>query len=300
MNRIPVGNAEIDIDKPLPWDIYDPQGKRLASANEVILTKERLQNILSIKPCRDSDGEPGQEKGSSEDITGFGNSQEGTFTFDAMKLKVGDRLQIQLPARFMIDRAIVRLIGYINNLSLLITPPREANGLRIQIEEDDELVVRIFTSQNAFGFSSTVAKFIKIPFEYFHISFPSEIKGVVIRKAPRVKTNIVCSVTTEQLGSESLTGVILNLSAKGALLASRSILAGKGGTIKLTFRVILHGTEAFLNIDAVVRSQSPDETLASPFPVHHGLEFVDLQAKDSLVLQSMIYQQMIEHPHTVM
>lgn len=56
MNRIPVGNAEIDIDKPLPWDIYDPQGKRLASANEVILTKERLQNILSIKPCRDSDG----------------------------------------------------------------------------------------------------------------------------------------------------------------------------------------------------------------------------------------------------
>lgn len=217
-----------------------------------------------------------------------------------MKLKVGDRLQIQLPARFMTDRAIVRLIGYVNNLSLLITPPREANGLRIQIEENDELGVRIFTSQNAFGFSSTVAKLIKIPFEYLHISFPSEIKGMIIRKAPRVKANIVCSVTTEPLGRESLTGVILNLSAKGALLASRSILAGKGGGDQADIPGDSSWDRSFLECRCGRSLAVPDETLASPFAVHHGLEFVDLQTKDSLVLQSMIYQQMIEHPHTVM
>jgi c-di-GMP-binding flagellar brake protein YcgR len=300
MNRIPVRNSDVEIGKPLPWDIYAPQGERLASANDVVLTQESLQNFLFLKACRDSDGESGAGKPGDDHVAGAGNAQDGKFLFEAMKLKVGDRLQVQLPARFAVDRLIVRLIGYINNLSLLITPPREASGLRVQLEEDDELVVRIFSSQNAFGFSSTVAKIIKLPFEYLHISFPAEVKGMVIRKAPRVRSKIICSVITEKSGDESVTGVLVNLSAKGALLASRQVIAGKSDTIKLIFRVLLHGTEAFLNLTAVVRSQFAEETVASPSSFHHGLEFVDLQPKDSVVLQSLIYQKMIEQPSAVM
>ncbi len=300
MNRIPVQGSDIEIGKPLPWDIYDPQGNRLASANEVIFTKERIKHLVSIKACRDPAYEPGQKQSVDHGITDGSTSQEETYPFDAMKLKVGDRLQIQLPNRFMDDRVIVRMIGYVNNLTLLITPPRDANGFRIPLEEDDELVVRVFTSQNAFGFTSTVTKIIKLPFEYVHLSFPSEVKGMVIRKSPRVRTEIICSMITKQSGDESLSGILVNLSAKGALLAARCAIAGKSDTIKLTFRVPLHGTEAFLNLNAVVRSQFVDETVAGPCPVRHGLEFVDLDAKDSLILQSMIYQQMVEQPHALM
>lgn len=292
-------NGEVEIGKPLPMDLYDPQGKRIAAANEVIQTEEHLQTLLSLNACRDSDDESEQEQLIGEAIASNSNSRDVTYTFEAMRMKVGDRLQIQLPARFSVDRVIVRLIGYINNLSLLVTTPREGSGLRMQVEENDELVVRVFTCQNAFGFSSTVAKVIKMPFEYLHLSFPSEVKGMVIRKAPRVKTKIICSVVAEQSGEESATGILVNLSANGALLTSRRALAVKNGMIKLAFRVKLHGTEALLNINAVVRAQFADETPTNPNPAHHGLEFVDLQPKDHLVLQAMIYQQMIEQPHTL-
>jgi c-di-GMP-binding flagellar brake protein YcgR len=272
MNRISVNNSAIEIGKP----------------------------SLPLEPCRNSDDESAQGKLSDQTIANKDDLEDKTYTFEAMKMKVGDRLQIHLPVRFSANPIIVRLIGYISNLSLLVTPPREGNGLRMQVEENDQLKVRVFTSQNAFGFSSTVDKVIKIPFEYLHLSFPSEVKGMVIRKAPRVKTKIICSVCTEQSDEASATGVLVNLSANGALLTSRRALAAKSGMIKLAFRLPLHGTEAFLNLNAVVRAQFADETPSNPNPVHHGLEFIDLQANDRLVLQAMIYQQMIEQPHTVM
>jgi hypothetical protein len=33
--------------------------------------------------------------------------------------------------------------------------------------------------------------------------------------------------------------------------------------------------------------------------VNHGVQFQDLRPNDSMILQSMIYQQMIEQPHTL-
>jgi c-di-GMP-binding flagellar brake protein YcgR len=279
MNRMPATLAEIDIGTTLPKD--------LAVAHD-------------IRPAGEAVGRESLSALNEQAVAASQSAEDAAFTFESMKMKVGDRLQVQLPARFTADRIIVRLIGYINNLSLLVTPPREANGLRMQLEENDELVVRVFTSQNAFGFSATVAKVIKLPFEYLHLSFPSEVRGMVIRKAPRVKTRIICSVVAEQSAEESTTGILTNLSANGALLTASRALAGKSGMIKLAFRVLLHGTEAFLNVSAVVRAQFDDDTPANPNPAHHGLEFVDLQPKDYLVLQAMIYQQMIEQPQTVM
>jgi c-di-GMP-binding flagellar brake protein YcgR len=279
MNRMPATLAEIDIGTTLPKD--------LAVAHD-------------IRQAGEAAGRESLSALNEQAVAAAQSAEDAAFTFESMKMKVGDRLQVQLPARFTADRIIVRLIGYINNLSLLVTPPREANGLRMQLEENDELVVRVFTSQNAFGFSATVAKVIKLPFEYLHLSFPSEVRGMVIRKAPRVKTRIICSVVAEQSTGESATGILTNLSANGALLTASRALAGKSGMIKLAFRVMLHGTEAFLNISAIVRAQFVDDTPANPNPASHGLEFVDLQPKDYLVLQSMIYQQMIEQPQTVM
>jgi c-di-GMP-binding flagellar brake protein YcgR len=279
MNSMPATHAETDIGTTLPKD---------------------LAVVHDIRHAAEASGREPQSALNEQAMAAAQSADEAAFTFESMKMKVGDRLQVQLPARFTADRIIVRLIGYINNLSLLVTPPREANGLRMQLEENDELVVRVFTSQNAFGFSAAVTKVIKLPFEYLHLSFPSEVRGMVIRKAPRVKTRIICSVVAEQSAGESATGILTNLSANGALLTASRALAGKSGMIKLAFRVMLHGTEAFLNVSAIVRAQFVDDTPANPNPANHGLEFVDLQPKDYLVLQSMIYQQMIEQPQTVM
>ena len=230
------------------------------------------------------------------------DTQDRPYPFAAMNLKIGDRIQLQLPELLSRERVIVRLIGYVSNLSLLVTVPRGVNGLRFGLLENDTVVARIFTSQNAFGFSATVNRIIKLPFEYMHLDFPNEVKGVVIRKAPRVRTKIICSVVSAQSGADGLPGVLVNLSANGALLDSRRALAEKGETIRLSFRLKLHSVDALLTVSAIVRSRFSDTAPAdgSMGFVHHGLEFCDLQANDSLILQSMIYQQMIEQPKSVL
>ena len=249
---------------------------------------------------REANYELGAAEQSPSEFAGNGGLQDDVYPFEAMRLKVGDRLQVQPPPRFSSDRVIVRLIGYVSNLSLLITPPREASGLRMTIEDGDELFVRVFSSQNAFGFAAKVDKIIRFPFEYLHLSFPAEVKGMTIRKAPRVKTKIICSFSLPQSGEERETGILTNLSANGALLGSRGGRLAKGDVIKLSFRLLLHGNEVFLNLNAVVRSQFIDETAPDQKATYHGLEFVELIPNDCMVLQSMVYQQMIEQPQTVM
>jgi len=290
-----INTSETETGKPLPWNAFDPQGNLATASEDVVKAKAHLDVLLSSNGFRD----PEQNKSDDEASAPDDDTQNGSYTFEAMKLKVGDRLQIQPPARFSSDAVFVRLIGYVNTLSLLVTSPREANGLRLLLVENDKLDVRVFSSQNAFGFTATVSKIIKIPFEYLHLSFPDEVKGMVIRKAPRVKTRIICSVIAQQSGDVSLPGMLVNLSATGALLDSRRAIKG---SVKLVFRVTLHAIEVILTLNAVVRAQFTDETPAGGTPIffHHGLEFVDLQPNDKLILQSLVYQQMIEKPQTVL
>ena len=306
MSLIPVDKDELEIGKPLPWALYDPQRTRLAAAGDVIQNEEQLLLLLDCDACREltwesEGGEGNAEELSTEQITKSSKdngSQQSTYPFEEMKLKIGDRLQIQPPAQLSSERFIVKLIGYVNNASLLVTSPIDTNGLRLQLIEGEKLVVRVFSSQNAFGFASTIEKVCKLPFEYLHLSFPNEVQGMVIRKAPRVRTKIIAAVVTCTQGNESASAIISNLSASGALLDARRNLGGKGDVLKMSFRVNLHNIDAYLTVTAAVRAVFSDEADNNGL-VHHGLEFVDLQPNDSVILQSMIYQQMIERPHTL-
>ena len=243
--------------------------------------------------------EPQQEESAPSEIAVSSDAPDDNYSFEAMRLKVGDRLQVQLPPRFSNERVIVKLIGYVNNFSLLITPPRDENGLRITVEEGESLLVRVFSSQNAFFFSTTVEKLIRVPFEYLHISFPQEVKGMTVRKAPRVKTKVICSFARSAPAGESVTGVLANMSANGALLIARNDLLEKDEEIKLTFRLLIHGTEIMLSLVAVVRSRFSDDTLIQQGTAAHGLEFIDPKPNDTMLLQSMVYQQIIEQPMAV-
>jgi c-di-GMP-binding flagellar brake protein YcgR len=229
------------------------------------------------------------------------NAAQSSFPFEAMSLKVGDRLQAQPPKKVSAERCFVRLIGYLQDLSMLITTPATVNSVRLQLMEGDQLVMRVFSSQNAFGFACDVQRVCKLPYSYLHISFPKEVQGTVIRKAARVKTKIIVKVGTEQAGGANLTGVISNLSANGALMDGPRKMAETGDSIRLTFRLKLHNIEADLSLVAIVRAVFDDETLkqSGTSLAHFGLEFVDLQPNDQMILQSMVYQRMIEHPQSL-
>jgi c-di-GMP-binding flagellar brake protein YcgR len=225
-------------------------------------------------------------------------SERSSFPFDAMKLKIGDRLQAQPPAKLSTERCTVRLIGYVQDASLLVTTPLVGAGVRLQFLEGEQLVIRIFSSQNAYGFASEVQRVCKLPYAYLHLSFPAQVQGTVIRKASRVKTKIIAEVATKMQPEGNIPAVISNISTNGLLLDAKRELAGKGDLLKLVFGLKLHGVDSPLSVTAKVCTVFIDEALVhgGGTLAHFGLEFVDLSPNDHMLLKSMVYQQMIEHP----
>lgn len=229
------------------------------------------------------------------------SASKSSFPFEAMNLKVGDRLQAQVPARVSTERCAVRLIGYLQDTSMLVTTPTTANSVRLQLMEADQLVMRVFSGQNAFGFACDVQRVCKLPYSYLHISFPQKVQGTVIRKAARVKTKIIVKVRSERGGETEQPGVISNLSANGALLDGRRTLAESGDSLRVTFLLKLHNIEAELSLVAMVRTVFYDEKLkqSGTSLAHFGLQFIDLNPNDQMLLQSMVYQHMIEQPQSL-
>lgn len=301
MSLIPVQEGDIQVGCPLQWSIFDQDSQLLMMEGEVITTEEQLQLLMDYSPMRSMDWEDGEgalDEGAACKVP----PPDEVFRFSDMRLKVGDRLQLQPPAQLTQERFTVRLIGYLDGQSVLITPPY-ANGLRLPLQEGENIIMRYFSGQNAFGFSATINKIAKLPFEYFHLSFPESVKGMIIRKAPRVRTRIISSVLKPDAapGSEPKSAIIANISASGALLDGRQALGNKGEPIRLTFRVRLHNVDALLSVNAVIRAVFEDEATGPDKPsfIHHGIEFLDLEPNDSVILQSLIYQQMVENPHTL-
>lgn len=225
----------------------------------------------------------------------------GDFPFEAMQLKVGNRLQVQAPPRISQDRSFVRLIGYLQNHSLLITAPKNSLGATLPLAEGDALVLRAFSGQNAFAFACDVQRVCRVPYNYLHLSFPASVQGTVIRKAPRVRTKIGASVRNTKAQGRELTGVISNLSANGALLDGPRDMAQEGDRLLLGFRLKLHGIDNSLSVQALVRAVLSDEKLeqSGSTLVHFGLEFVDLQAQEQMLLKGMVYQKIIEDPQSM-
>lgn len=308
MSLISVTREDISLGTPLPWPLYDQGGALLMEQGAIVDSAERLNALLASAPLRElSWTVPDAASEQSADSAAAAKAMladipETGFTFQDMRLRVGDRIQLQPPATVGTERYIVRLIGYLENATLLVTMPLE-NGLRVPLRENDKIVARVFTSQKAFGFTTTIERVCKIPYDYLHLSFPYAIQGSIVRKSPRVRTKVITSVTRPEETDESKrqSGLIVNLSADGALVRARQPLADKGDSLRMAFRVNLHNVDAFLTVNAIVRSVFRDENgEGSAAPMHnHGVQFLELKPNDSVILQSMIYQQMIEQPQSL-
>jgi len=303
MSLISVENDKLTVGTRLPWTLYDQDRNVLMERGQVIESEEQLDLLLASNPLRELTWQPAAEKSASENSEldkALSNNAESRFTFHDMRLRVGDRIQLQPPASMGTERHIVRLLGYLDNTSLMVTTPT-TNGMRVPVREHDKIVARVFSSQKAFAFDCTVMRVCRMPYDYLHLSFPDVVQGAVIRKSPRIKTKIIASITTPGgvNGNEKQPGVIVNLSADGALVKARQQLSGKSEEIVLSFRVNLHNMEAYLTTKAVVRNVFADEEKegADALRFQHGVQFLDLPPNDSVILQSLIYQQMIEQPH---
>ena len=214
--------------------------------------------------------------------------------FDDMGLRVGDRMQLAPPPRLEGDPCMVRLIGYVRDLSLLVTAPPHGCW-RAPVIEGDNVVMRVFSGRSAFGFICQVEKIVRMPFEYLHLSFPRLIAGRVIRRSRRVKADIAVKID----GGACAAGTILNISSTGAEVSAETAPGESGATIGLSFTLNVHGVQTPLALKAAIRS-ARESTGDGNAGWRCGVEFMDVPVDAAASLKSLIYQELIEHPQSLM
>lgn len=236
----------------------------------------------------------------TDSAAGSSRAGEGILKFQELNLKIGDRLQLEPPAQLKADRCIVRVLGYLENVSLLVTAPF-GNGMYLPLLEGEVVFIRGFSRRCAFGFNASIRRVCKLPFNYLHLSFPDEVRGTIIRKSPRVKTRIITTITASGgIEDAPQTGTITNLSSTGAQLTAKKSLGDVGEKIKLAFRVSLYDMDTFLTTFGTIRRVFSEEKRgALDSQVRYGIEFNDLEPNDRIILQSLIYQQMIDFPQSL-
>lgn len=309
MSLILANSNEIVVGKAPPWALYDQNRNLLLEQGAVVRDDEHRNALLASQACYELSWEIPEGSEGTEILFATegnlpaqteGNEADKKFSFDDMRLKPGDRLQLEPPLQLARERFSVKVIGFVRDSSLLVTIPITANGLRLQLMENEKVVMRSFSGENAFGFACNIQRIIKIPFEYMHLTFPDNIQGIMVRKAPRIKTRIIAAVHNGKSdGGEQISALISDISAHGISLEAKRQLGDKGDILHLAFRVQLHNVEAYLSVKGVIRaviSGDPAATEKSGL-IRHGMEFHELQPNDSVILQSMIYQQLIENPH---
>jgi hypothetical protein len=311
MSLILINKNDIAIGEPSPWALYDQEHNLLLEQGSVIRDNAHLDTLSANGTYREllweTTGDKSEDNSFADETSSEQSETEETstrFTFNDMKLKVEDRLQLQPPEHVTRERFPVKVIGFLRGVSLLVTTPVTTEGFRLQLLEGERVIMRSFLGQNAFGFECTITRACKSPYEYLHLSFPDSIQGIVIRKAPRVRTRIIATVQNNNQGNsnEPVSALISNISANGLALDAKRPLGNKGDIINLSFRVNLHKIDALLSIKGLICAVLTGDAVnaANPDFVRHGIEFRELQPNDSVILQSMIYQNMIESPHQLM
>jgi len=218
------------------------------------------------------------------------------YTFRDMRLKVGDRAQLEPPAKAGNGRMPVRVVGWVENESLIVTVPHLSAG-RLELLAGEMVLMRVFTGQSAFAFRCSVLKKYSPAFEYLQLSFPQRVDGVEVRSSPRVRIDLPAKVTLANGGGSSLDALIDNVGTTGALLEAAAPLGAKGDSLKVTFDLVLHEIPVSLSLDATIRTVHTDEASDGAPRSRHGVSFVEPGANNRLILAALVWFHMFENPN---
>lgn len=292
MNLQPVLIEDIPLNKPLPWRLYDRNGYIVFARGEMVASREQLVNLLARGLLRDMDALPQtHETGDWAEFKEI--APAGIFPPSGIKPQIGERVQIRLLNQNLQTYYSARLIGYIKNLSILLTRSVVA-GAPIIVAEGEPVEVRMVTGSNIYAFNSSIQYLCVNPVQYMHLNFPAEVRVQKLRKSPWARVNLGVTVTDAQGAHEAAR--LVNLSPDGAQLHAPSTMGQPGDVMRLSLHVTLDGLKSTLNLDATIlhvhAPQSGRETEVNM--LEYGITFRNVTAADAIWLRGLVYQHIAE------
>ena len=216
--------------------------------------------------------------------------------FADVHLKVGDTVYLDFAGAKAHGRASSTVVGWREGISVMLTQPMAADK-PLQLFEGESVTLRVFTGRCAFAFKGLVRKVNHLPFQYVHLSFPQHVHAVEIRRSPRSRVGMPATFSVD--GQPIGQGHIVDLGAAGALLDTGQVLDMAVRELQLSFAFELHGVPVSLDLHARILGMKGYAGQSLQTCVQYRLEFDQLKPNDRLVLSSLVWFQMYEHPDTI-
>lgn len=213
--------------------------------------------------------------------------------FNEIKISIGESVQLQDPSNKNNERIIVKLIGYREDKSILVTMPR-SDGSLIRVVNGQVFIVRLFSVQTVHAFNVTVLESKASPYPYLHLSYPAKVESVVVRNAQRVNVGLIVSVQNgdpDKAMANSVSAKLTDISTGGAKLSTLVAIGDVGDDISMSAKLVVGGIEQYLQILATIRRVDCEEE-AEKNVYLYGLEFRFVEERDRLVLHGFVYEQL--------
>lgn len=210
----------------------------------------------------------------------------------SVKIGIGDALQLQDSSSTK-QRHYVKLIGYLNKKSVLVSHPVQDEKL-LPVKEGQSFLVRGFSAAKTYEFAANVTAVCLAPYPYLHLSFPAEITTINMRSALRIRLRLECSVESPSAAIK-LAATIGDMSVSGARIQAKTEFGRVDEEVKVSFRLVIDGEEQLFVVPAVIRNlrNETDNNGGEGF-VMHGLEFLQPEGRERAALQNFIYKTIAE------
>ena len=190
-------------------------------------------------------------------------------------------------------RYAVKLIGYCKGKSVIVSTPTVDNKFAF-IRDGQSFVVRFFRGKVAYAFATSVFKSTNVPYPHLHLTYPSTVRGLVVRRGARARVNIIAAAVDARGKSHAAT--LCDLSTGGGMLVGNVQMGEVGETLTLKFRAMLNGQEHYLHPVAAIRNIGTGDGSAEGLPAgfHHGLQFVEVPPSETLALTTLVYEKLLQ------
>lgn len=296
----PVRPAEMTVGQPLRWPVYDWHGNLLLASGVVIESQGQLDGLIENGFIHDVrwDAEsnkpaPDYRKGSKKSIDAQiadepAPGKEILIAMDDIRWLVGETLYLQCHDNLAV-RYAVRLIGFVKNKTVFVTPPA-LDGKYEFIREGQTFIVRAFSGKKAYAFTAAAVKSVHTPHPYLHLSYPKQVRCTIVRRGVRAEVKIIAAVSLgepERVAAATIT----DLSTGGASGNLKELLGKKGDEGRIKFKVRAAENDEYLNLKTILRSVTPSEH-GDGF--RYGFEFLDISIHERLILSAFVHQTLAE------